>query len=534
MLRRSRIATRLAAAFALMVLVLLVVVGISWVNQASLSRELDAAASRSEQSRAYINLQSALLNVGAVARGMAGSASMEAISNGLKQLDEAKRQLSQAQAALPAESRAGLSTSITKLVGEVDGMGQMVKDYFLSDAASALEQKVKPALAGAQQQVTQLIAAQSAATQRSAQQAAQTYRRAVLILVAAALVAVLLSIVIATWVTRSITRPLGAAVAVANKVAAGELDVPVQRQSDDETGQLLAALGVMVQNLAAAVQQVRQASGLVHQTSQILVASSSSLDDGARSQVDAVGSAASKMQEVSVRVSQCAEVAGELRSASTQSLHSTGHGNSRMQQLAQDMNILEAVVREMAASIHTFVERTRTITGMTREVREIAEQTNLLALNAAIEAARAGEQGRGFAVVADEVRKLAEKSSASAASIDRITQELSGQYDAVEAVLAKGETVLDSIKSSSGSMGEALALSAQAAGLAHQASDQIASAVEVQHGACQDIAHSMEQIARMADHSSVSAQASRQQSLALVAVAEQLTSAVGRFRLEGR
>jgi methyl-accepting chemotaxis protein len=202
-----------------------------------------------------------------------------------------------------------------------------------------------------------------------------------------------------------------------------------------------------------------------------------------------------------------------------------------MSQLMRDMEILQSVVGEMASSIHTFVERTRTITGMTREVREIAEQTNLLALNAAIEAARAGEQGRGFAVVADEVRKLAEKSSSSAASIDGITQELSGQYDAVESVLSKGESVLASIKASSDSVGEALARSAQAAGLANEASGQIAASVDEQTHVYQDIAHTMEEIARIADSSSHSARSSREQSQALAAVADQLASAVGRFRV---
>jgi len=531
MLRRTRIATRLAAAFALMLLLLLAVVAVSWSNLAGLKSDLDAAANRSGQSSAYVNLQAALLNVSSVAHGLAGSASVDAVDNGLKRLEQAEQQLRQAQAVLPAEHRAQLGAASSALLAEVDKLGQKVKGFYLSDAADLLEHSVKPALAGMQQQVTHLIVEQSEATRNSAQQAGENYQRAVWILAGAALAALLFSVLIATWVTRSITGPLGTAVTVANKVAAGELDLRVASHGHDETGQLLHALGAMVDNLAQAVRQVRQASSQVHHSSQVLVASSSELDDGARSQADAVGSAAVKMQQVSVSVSQFAEVAGELRSASAQSLESAGHGNTRMEQLAQDMGVLEAVVREMAGSIHTFVERTRAITGMTREVREIAEQTNLLALNAAIEAARAGEQGRGFAVVADEVRKLAEKSSASAANIDGITVELAGQYDAVETVLAKGEQVLNSIKHSSGSVGTALADSALAAGLAHEASGQIAASVDEQRGACQDIASSMEHIARMAESSSSSAQASRQQSLALAEVAEQLAGAVGKFRL---
>lgn len=531
MLRQSKISTRLATAFALMVLVLLAVVAISWSNLFTLSRDLSSAAHRSEEAKTYSDLQSAVLNYGAAARGLAGAASMETVANGLKQTEEAKRQLLQAQKALPSDNTANLKVALDGLTKAVDGMAQQVNSFFLSDANTTLEQKVKPALQNVQQQVSRLIAAQSAAIHQSAEAASGSYQRSVFILIGAGLGAVVLSVLIGAWVTRSITGPLGTAVAVANKVAAGELDVQVKAASQDETGQLLTALGRMVDNLAGAVRQVRQAAGQVHDSSQILVASSTSLDDGARSQADAVNGAAAKMQQVSVSVSQFADVAGELRTASSENLQSADHGNERMTQLARDMEILQNVVGEMAASIQTFVERTRTITGMTREVREIAEQTNLLALNAAIEAARAGEQGRGFAVVADEVRKLAEKSSSSAASIDGITLELTGQYDAVEAVLAKGESVLASIKTSSGSVGSALERSAQAAGLANEASGQIAAAVDEQRNACQSIAQSMEQIARMADSSSTSARASREQSLALAEVADQLSSAVGRFRL---
>jgi methyl-accepting chemotaxis protein len=531
MLGQSKISTRLTTAFALMVVVLLAVVAISWTNLYSLSNELIAAATRSEQAKTYADLQSAMLNYGAAARGLAGAAGMDAVADGVKQVQEAKAQLAHTEKGLPAEANAKLQPALVVLSKEVDDLVQKANAFLLADANAALEQKVKPALANAQQVVNGLIAAQSAAIHHSAEDAASSYHRSVGILIGAALAAVALSVLIGTWVTRSITGPLGTAVAVANKVAAGELDVAVKSTSNDETGQLLAALGRMVDNLAGAVRQVRSAAGQVHEASQSLVSSSTSLDESARNQADAVGNAANKMHHVSETVGQFSAVAGELRSASSENLQSADHGNQRMSQLMRDMEILQSVVGEMASSIHTFVERTRTITGMTREVREIAEQTNLLALNAAIEAARAGEQGRGFAVVADEVRKLAEKSSSSAASIDGITQELSGQYDAVESVLSKGESVLASIKASSDSVGEALARSAQAAGLANEASGQIAASVDEQTHVYQDIAHTMEEIARIADSSSHSARSSREQSQALAAVADQLASAVGRFRV---
>jgi methyl-accepting chemotaxis protein len=531
MWKQSKISTRLSAAFTMMVVILLAVVAISWNNQYSLSRDLSAAARRSEEAKAYSTLQSALLNYEAVARTMAKADSMDAVTSDMKLNADAKRQLLQAQKALPEEGAAKLKPVLSRLTKEMDGLAHQVEGFFLATANDALEKKVKPAMQAAQQQVDKMIAAQSAAIHKSAEEAAGSYRRSIVILLSAGVGAVVLSVLIGTWVTRSIIGPLGTAVTVANKVAAGELDVEVRSDSQDETGQLLAALGRMVENLAEAVRQVRQAAGEVHRTSQKLVDSSTALDDGAQNQAEAVADASIMMQHVNVSAGHFAEVAGELRAASAKNLQQADHGNERMSQLARDMQVLQQVVGEMAVSTHAFIERTRVITGMTQEVREIADQTNLLALNAAIEAARAGEQGRGFAVVADEVRKLAEKSSVSAGSIDRITQELGGQYDAVEVALAKGKNILASIQTSSSSVGDALESSTLAAQLAYESSGQIASAVNEQRSACHDITQCMDQIAGMAGSSSALARDSHQQSLALAEVADQLASAVGRFRL---
>jgi methyl-accepting chemotaxis protein len=193
-----------------------------------------------------------------------------------------------------------------------------------------------------------------------------------------------------------------------------------------------------------------------------------------------------------------AQSSGDVLELSQSNVERARKGNQDVQELTSRLKDVEVAVSSITSTVETFIKSTDSITVMTRQVKEIAEQTNLLALNAAIEAARAGEHGRGFAVVADEVRKLAEKSTRSAAEIDTVTKGLNNGSQSVHDAITHGLDALQSIRESMQQVSAALAATMGTADQVSQGMENIASASEEQLQASHSAAGSVESIASLA------------------------------------
>lgn len=330
-----------------------------------------------------------------------------------------------------------------------------------------------------------------------------------------------------------VTAPLDQLRQGLRDIARGEGDLtrrlPVRGK--DEVGQSAFVFNQMMDNFQQLVRQVRDAAS---QVSSRVAALSESADQVSQSshQQDAKSSfAASAVEQLVASISSIAQSAEHVQQQSQESLNRANEGSRNLDTLLTEMRVVEQAVKEMADSVNNFVRNTESITNMTREVKDIAEQTNLLALNAAIEAARAGEQGRGFAVVADEVRKLAEKSSRSASEIDAITANLSAQSVAVRRSIESGlhhlegsqiavTTVSNILQATNGSVTE----------VGHGL-DSIASATEQQRRFSGDVEASIEAIAGMARNNTGTVEQTAAAAHDLKDLADGLSKLVGRFKV---
>jgi methyl-accepting chemotaxis protein len=330
-----------------------------------------------------------------------------------------------------------------------------------------------------------------------------------------------------------VTAPLDELRKGLSDIARGEGDLtrrlPVKGK--DEVGQSAQVFNEMMDNFNQLVRQVRDAASQVSARVSALSDSADRVTQSSHQQNEKSDLAATAVEQLVSSISSIAQSAEHVQHQSQESLARANEGNRNLQVLLSEMTVVERAVKEMAESVNDFVRNTESITTMTREVKDIAEQTNLLALNAAIEAARAGEQGRGFAVVADEVRKLAEKSSRSASEIDAITANLSAQSVSVRRSIDEGLEHLETSQTAVASVSSVLQATNGSVAEVGQGLDAIASATEQQRRFSGDVESSIESIADMARENSGTVEQTAGAAHDLKRLADGLAALVGRFKV---
>ncbi|WP_330208082.1 methyl-accepting chemotaxis protein [Pseudomonas sp. Z13] len=239
------------------------------------------------------------------------------------------------------------------------------------------------------------------------------------------LLAMLLAVGAAVWLLRSKLQPLGDLVRQAEALGAGDLSARLNVSSHDEIGQLARSFNQMGEALSTMVSHIRKAAEDVNSRAQALSGLSGGAYEGMEQQSGEITSMAGAVEEFSATSLNIADNMGNTERLAQDNAQQTRIGRTSMQKASSSLEHIATALNSTATVINTLGQRSQEIGGIVGVITAIAEQTNLLALNAAIEAARAGEQGRGFAVVADEVRNLASRTR-------QATDEISGMIQSIQ------------------------------------------------------------------------------------------------------
>ena len=356
-------------------------------------------------------------------------------------------------------------------------------------------------------------------------------RDAVAILIGGGLAAVVLAMLIAWSLSDNLSRRLGQALDVAQRIAEGRLDNAIDGSGRDEIGTLLQALSVMQARLRSMIGEIRQGAEQLVSASQSISSASLQLSASVQEQSHSASSMAATVEQLTVSINHVADNAGDAHALSSESGRQSTEGGSVIQETLQSMRLIADTVQASAGQIGELDQHAEQISSIVGVIKSIAEQTNLLALNAAIEAARAGEQGRGFAVVADEVRLLAQRTANSTQEITDMVKKIQlGTRDAVSSMDVGVEQVKGGVALAQ-QAGEAIVTIRQSSADVVRVVDQISLALREQTAASQDVARNVERIAQMSQHNSQAVEQTSETAGALQRLAQRLEQQVNVFVL---
>jgi methyl-accepting chemotaxis protein len=366
---------------------------------------------------------------------------------------------------------------------------------------------------------------------RASEQNTATAHGAVQFTLIFALLCMIMAVGLGIFISRTISAPLKRGVEFAAAVAGGDLTHRLDMDREDEVGKLANALNDMVEKLREVISKMADASDTVSSAAAQLCASSEQMATGTEEVAAQAGTVATAGEEMAATSTEIAQNCGMAAESSKRANDSAVTGASIVRETVTVMNRIADKVKDSAKTVESLGSRSDQIGEIIGTIEDIADQTNLLALNAAIEAARAGEQGRGFAVVADEVRALAERTTKATKEIGQMIKAIQSETKGAVEVMEEGVKEVEKGTAEAAKSGDALKdILDQINSVTMQVS-QMATAAEQQTATTTEISSNIQQITEVIQGTARGAEESASASQQLAKMADELQNLAGYFRL---
>ncbi len=537
-----KVRTKLLAGFSIVLALMMVIGFISLAKLTELKRELTLMVEDRYVKVSQVNdMIARTIDVGRLMRDAVLSNTAADVESNIQKIEEHRQKNTQVLEGLQAtittekgkvllnaalEKRAILSATYAKLYASVRAMdketsiGYLKGEFVVSNAAFI---DTLQGMKGFQEQLMADSELHSEASLASARQ----------IIVGVLVLSVLLGLLLSVWLANRFGRALGSAEMIAARIASGDLSAPrLEVEPDrDEVGALVHALLKMRTELADTIQTVVKEASLVASSAEQLSTAAQQVSTSTMAQSDSTASAAGAVEELTVSIDHVSNSSDQAKDEATEAGKIAAIGVADVDDATHQVLEVASSVERSTAQIQTLSEKVQAIGSIATVIKEIADQTNLLALNAAIEAARAGEQGRGFAVVADEVRQLAERTTAS-------VQEIAGMISAIQSGTREAVSSMEHSRDMVGSVAETSKKASQAISSIQSATDvvleaigDIANALHEQRLTSVSLAQSVETVAQMSEENAAAVSSVAHTADNLVSVSSTLRQCVSHFKL---
>ncbi len=457
MFKNMKIGTRLGISFGLLIVLMLLIAFTGVTRLASIDKQLDVIVH--DRYPKVVMGSEIINNVNRIARSVRNILIMDRKEDIQKEMDsilESRKKIGETldkvtkviQSNKGKELLKAVADGRSAYIAEQEAVMKLIADGKKDEAKTRLVTALRQVQMSYMKAIESLIGYQNSLMEESAKEAKQTYQNARNLIGIFAIIAFVFAGMTALFVTRSITRPLGVAVGVANQIAEGSLSAKINTDSKDETGQMLTGMENMNKNLKRIASQTIEASNQVSIAADQIAEANQNFSQRITEQAASIEETSSTMEEMSASIRQTADNAKEANklAQATRSSAETG-----IKVMSDTINAMDDINKSSGK-----------IANISNVIEEIAFQTNLLALNAAVEAARAGEHGKGFGVVASEIRNLAQRTAQSAKEITgliedsgektgrgvQLAQELSKKLEEIGLSVKKVADLMDEVAAS--------------------------------------------------------------------------------------